>query len=154
MFNNPTNTPGSTAGSTDPNGGTTGVPGSGTAGSGPSVDANGNPITGTTGGLTGQTFGGAGIIGVTPASPKQSILVYKKKNHYNEWEFLYSPLSEMQTISGGGNTGTLNGQPAGGAGNNNTGPGTNGGFGPGGNNGSTGIQPTPTPPQTPSQPQQ
>ncbi len=45
-----------------------------------------------------------------PASPKQSILVYKKKNHYNEWEFTYDPLSDMKTI-GGGSTG-LNGQPA------------------------------------------
>ncbi len=42
--------------------------------------------------------------------PKQSILVYKKKNHYNEWEFTYDPLSDMQTMSGG-NTGTV-GQPA------------------------------------------
>ena len=40
-----------------------------------------------------QTFGGGGIIGFSPASPKQSILIYKKKNHYNEWEFLYSPLA-------------------------------------------------------------
>ena len=61
-------------------------------------------------GQTGQTFGGAGIIGFSPASPKQSVLVYKKKNHYNEWEFTYDPLSDMQTMSGG-NTGTV-GQPA------------------------------------------
>ncbi len=44
---------------------------------------------------TGPAFGGAGIVGFTPASPKQSILVYKKKNPYNEWEFTYSPLSDM-----------------------------------------------------------
>ena len=66
--------------------------------------------SGTGSGQTGQTFGGAGIIGFSPASPKQSILVYKKKNHYNEWEFTYDPLSDMQTVSGG-NTGTV-GQPA------------------------------------------
>ena len=66
--------------------------------------------TGTGSGLTGQTFGGAGIIGFSPASPKQSILVYKKKNHYNEWEFTYDPLSDMPTVSGG-NTGAI-GQPA------------------------------------------
>jgi hypothetical protein len=47
-------------------------------------------------------------------SPKQSILVYKKKNHYNEWEFLYSPLSDTPMM-GGGNAGTI-GQPANGAG--------------------------------------
>ena len=60
-------------------------------------------------GLSGQTFGGAGIIGFEPASPKSSILIYKKKTHYNEWEFVYDPLTEMKTISG--NTGNI-GQPA------------------------------------------
>src|SRR5215472_10736513 len=44
---------------------------------------------------TGPTFGGAGIVGFSPASPKESILVYKKKHHYNEWEFTYSPISDM-----------------------------------------------------------
>jgi len=48
---------------------------------------------------TGQTFGGAGIIGFSPNSPKQSILVYKKKNHYNEWEFVYDPLADRTVIS-------------------------------------------------------
>jgi hypothetical protein len=60
-------------------------------------------------GLTGQTFGGAGIIGFEPAGTKLAILVYKKKTHYNEWEFVYDPLSEMRTQSG--NTGNI-GQPA------------------------------------------
>jgi type II secretory pathway pseudopilin PulG len=74
---------------------------------------SGNGATGTPGGSSsgqnGQTFGGAGIVGFSPASPKQSILVYKKKSHFNEWEFVYDPLSEMKTISG--NTGGI-GQPA------------------------------------------
>ena len=83
-------------------GSTTGTPGSTGSGTGTG--------TGTGSGQTGQTFGGAGIIGFSPASSKQSILVYKKKNHYNEWEFTYDPLSDMQTVSGG-NTGTV-GQPA------------------------------------------
>jgi type II secretory pathway pseudopilin PulG len=67
--------------------------------------------TGQTGmtGQTGQTFGGAGIIGFSPNSPKQSIMVYKKKNHYNEWEFVYDPITEQ--MMSGGNTGTI-GQPA------------------------------------------
>ena len=38
-----------------------------------------------------QTYGGGPIIGVSPASPNQSILNYKKKSHYNEWEFVYDP---------------------------------------------------------------
>ena len=77
-------------------------------GTGSGTSSSGQASTGS--GLTGQTFGGAGIIGFSPASSKQSILVYKKKNHYNEWEFTYDPLSDMQTMSGG-NTGTV-GQPA------------------------------------------
>jgi type II secretory pathway pseudopilin PulG len=87
-----------------------GVPGaaSGTGTSG-STDANGNPVPGTAAGLTGQSFGGAGIIGFSPAGTSQSILVYKKKNHYNEWEFVYDPLLEQ--MMQGGNAGTI-GQPA------------------------------------------
>lgn len=98
----------SNTGATNP--GTTGTTSgaNGTAGTTSGTDANGNPASGTgssgTGfmsGQTGQTFGGAGIIGFEPASPKQSILTLKKKNHYNEWEFTYSPLQEMQQQAGG-----------------------------------------------------
>jgi type II secretory pathway pseudopilin PulG len=88
---------------------TTGSP-SGAPGSTGSTSTSGNSSTGTGTGSNAPTFGGAGIIGFEPASPKQSILVYKKKNHYNEWEFTYDPLSDMKTV-GGGNTG-LTGQPA------------------------------------------
>jgi type II secretory pathway pseudopilin PulG len=56
-------------------------------------------------GLNGQTFGGGGIIGFSPNSPRQSILVYKKKNHYNEWEFVYDPIIDRM-MQMGGNTGT------------------------------------------------
>jgi type II secretory pathway pseudopilin PulG len=83
---------------------------SGTAGSTGSTSSGNTSSAGTGNGSNAPTFGGAGIIGFEPASPKQSILVYKKKNHYNEWEFTYDPLSDMQTV-GGGNTG-LTGQPA------------------------------------------
>jgi type II secretory pathway pseudopilin PulG len=65
----------------------------------------GSGSTSSSTGLTGQTFGGAGIIGFSPGSPKQSILLYKKKNHYNEWEFVYDPLADQVTISG--NTGSI-----------------------------------------------
>jgi type II secretory pathway pseudopilin PulG len=44
---------------------------------------------------SGTLFGGGPIIGVSPASPKQSILVYKKMDHYLDWEFLYSPLTDQ-----------------------------------------------------------
>ncbi len=79
----------------------------------------GNPSSGTTpAGISGDatsaanaspTLGGAGIIGFSPASDKTSLLVYKKKQHYNDWEFTYDPLSDMKTL-GGGSTG-LPGQP-------------------------------------------
>jgi len=95
--------------------GATGTDASGGTGTG-GVDANGNPVAGSdstglasTGSTAGQTFGGAGIIGVIPASPKQSILVYKKMTHYNAWEFDYDPA--METMMQGGNTGMI-GTPA------------------------------------------
>ena len=65
--------------------------------------------SGTDSGLSGQTFGGAGIIGFSPAGTKQSIMIFKKKNRYDEWEFIYDPLTDMRTVSG--NTGGI-GQPA------------------------------------------
>jgi type II secretory pathway pseudopilin PulG len=118
----------SAAGSTDSSAGSS-ANGSSTAststGAG-GTDGNGNPTSGGTntgqgtgastgfGGQTGQTFGGGGIIGFSPASTKQSILIYKKKDHYNEWEFTYDPIMEMMMAGAGGNTGTI-GQPAGAA---------------------------------------
>ena len=65
------------------------------------TDTN-NPSTAssTTGSSAGQTFGGMGIIGFSPNSPKQSILIYKKKNHYNEWEFVYDPRAELMQAGG------------------------------------------------------
>jgi|SRR5947207_6883129 len=77
--NDPSNTGNAGANPTDPNAG---------AGAGGSQITGANPVG-------GQAFGGAGIVGFSPASPKPSILVYKKKTHYNEWEFTYSPASEM-----------------------------------------------------------
>jgi type II secretory pathway pseudopilin PulG len=95
---------GASSGSGQVTGGT--VAGS-TAGSGTGSGSGSSSGTGT--GSSGQTFGGAGIVGFSPASTRASILIYKKKSHYNEWEFVYDPLTEMKTISG--NTGQV-GQPA------------------------------------------
>ena len=111
----------------------TGTTGTGTSGTGSVFGSSNNP-TGN-----GQTFGGGGIIGFSPQSPKKSLIVYKKKNHYNEWEFLYSPLMDQQTMAGG-NTGIV-GQPASGT------------TTPVGGSGT--ITPTaPTTPTTPTTPQQ
>lgn len=130
----PTGAPGQngTGGTTDSNGNPTSTAGSGSNSNSTSTgsSSSSNNPTGS-----GQAFGGGGIIGFSPASPKQSILVYKKKNHYNEWEFLYNPLMDQQMM-GGSNVNT--GMPT-----------------------QTGTNPTnspnptpPTPPTTPTTPQQ
>jgi len=117
-----------------------------------STDSNGNPANGpgngpgnslgNNSGLSGPTFGGAGIMGFSPPSDKQSILVYKKKNHYNEWEFVYDPLSEQ--MNGGSFGGGLNTQPVS---NSSTSVG-------GSQNNDFGPPPAPTPPTPPAPPQQ
>jgi type II secretory pathway pseudopilin PulG len=100
LFNSSTTPSGATSGTT-PSGTTTDP--SQTSGS---AGSTGTGLSSSGSGVSGQTFGGVGIIGFSPNSPKQSILVYKKKNHYNEWEFVYDPLSDMTTI-GSSSTGSL-----------------------------------------------
>ena len=143
-----TGSSGSTA-TTGSTGSTPSATGSSSAGS------SGSSSSGSDTGLSGQTFGGAGIIGYEPASPKQSILIYKKKNHFNEWEFTYDPLSDMQTV-GGGNTGAI-GQPAsststpvGGSpfGSSGSGSGSGSPFGGSNNGPSSNPAPAPMPPDT------
>jgi type II secretory pathway pseudopilin PulG len=120
--------------------GTTGVMGAtGTTGTSGTDQSGGGSLS------SNQTFGGGGIIGFSPGSPKQSILVYKKKNHYNEWEFLYSPLADQ--MMQGGNAGTI-GQPVGGTNNSGTTNGVNGGSS---NNPTGGTPITPTSPTSPQQ---
>ncbi len=102
--NSPTGGSGSAGSPSDSSGNTPGA-----AGSTSGTSSGGAGSTSSTSGSSGPTFGGGGIIGFEPASPKQSILVYKKKNHYNEWEFTYDPLSDLKTI-GGASTGP-GGQP-------------------------------------------
>ena len=96
---------------------------------------------GTLSGDSSGMAGGGSIIGVSPASSKQSILVYKTKNHYNEWEFLYSPLMDAPGMNGGGTTGTV--QPTTGIG--------PGGLTPPGATPPPANPPVPTPPPAPPQ---
>ncbi|MGB0065796.1 MAG: hypothetical protein WBP85_15240 [Terracidiphilus sp.] len=115
---------------TGSSGDTSGTGNSGGAGSSPGSDQSGQSgQSGQTGqtGLSGQTFGGGGIIGFKPPLEKKSILVYKKKNHYNEWEFTYDPISDMQTMGGGNALGN---------GANSQNPNNNSGFGSGSGSGS------------------
>lgn len=103
-----------------------------------------------------QTFGGGGIIGVESTSPKATILEYKKKKHFNEWEFVYDPQADRIMI--GGNAGAI-GSPMSGAGNGGVPtPGAGGAFGTGGaiNNGNqnngNGNQNNGNQPSPPAQP--
>ena len=124
------------ANSNNSNGGTDSNAANGTNTASGTQTGSGSTATGTDAGSTsafgqpGQTFGGAGIMGFSPNSPKQSILVYKKKTHYNEWEFVYDPIAEQMMMQGG------QGGQGGNLGNNGLGtnPTGNNGFG-----GSTGI---------------
>jgi type II secretory pathway pseudopilin PulG len=154
---------GSTIGSSPLGGATTGIAGS-TSSTG-SIGTAGSSGSSSAFGSSNQTFGGAGIIGFSPASTKASIFIYRKKQHYNEWEFVYDPLTDTRTQSG--NTGTI-GQPAGSTSTPVGGSNNNGiGFGPGssgsgsssappsgnGNAPPSGAGPTPpSPPETPAPP--
>jgi type II secretory pathway pseudopilin PulG len=121
---NPGSTPGSNPGAnTDPNAGN-GTNSNGTNGT-PGASTDPNSQNGSTGSGSsfmsgssngsGQTFGGGGIIGVESISPKATILEYKKKKHFNEWEFWYDPNADRMMISG-----SSVGQPMSGAGNTST----------------------------------
>jgi len=130
--------PGGGPGTTVPSPGNPGDP---TAGAGQSTAGGGmfgaNPVG-------GQAFGGAGIVGFSPAIDKQSIIVYKKMNHYNQWEFTYSPLSDMGL--GGFQQGPPQLMPGPGA------PGTGGMGGPGAGGGpAPGLGPGPGPSPAPQQ---
>jgi type II secretory pathway pseudopilin PulG len=58
-------------------------------------DSGNSSTSGMGAGSMNQTFGGGGIIGFSPGSTKQSILIYKKKDHYSDWEFVYDPLADF-----------------------------------------------------------
>ena len=57
---------------------------------GPQSGSAGDAATST----TAQSYGSIGIIGFSPASRRQSLLVYKTMDHYNDWEFVYDPLAD------------------------------------------------------------
>ena len=110
--------------------------------------------------LAGKSFGGGPIIGVTSTSHAASIREFNKKNHYNDWFFIYDPTMDRGGLLRGpaqppvaGTGGSVVGQP---------GTGGNqgiGGMGPGGmNQGSPFGGPLQGPgamiPAQPQQPQQ
>jgi type II secretory pathway pseudopilin PulG len=111
------------------------------------VGTPGSPGAAGTGAAPGaQTFGGGPMVGVASTSKEKSIRIFNKKEHYNEWQFVYDPSSDRGGLLATPNQPGLQGtpgalQPGGTA----VAPGTNGGGAPG--QPGTGLQPTP-----PSQP--
>jgi len=98
---------------------------------------------------TSQTFGGGPIVGVASVSKDKTIREFNKKDHYNQWQFIYDPTSDrggllmtpnQPPLRGAVGVNPQNGAPGA--------PGPNQGFsigqqpGPG----STPMQPNPMPP--------
>ena len=42
----------------------------------------------------GRVFGGGAIVGVASTSKKKTIREFNKKDHYNQWQFIYDPTSD------------------------------------------------------------
>jgi hypothetical protein len=94
------------SGSTGSSTATTTSDGSASSGTNSSASAPGSTNTTTgfgTSDSTGSTTVIGRIVGVSSTSPKESIRVYKKQTHYNQWEFVYDPASDG--ILGGGQPG-------------------------------------------------
>ena len=87
--------------------GTTATGGSPGAPSGPSGTAS-NPFSSDQ--LSGRTFGGGAIVGVSVPSQKESLKEFQQKNHYNEWQFVYDPTMDP-TLRGGIGAGSATGIP-------------------------------------------
>ncbi len=66
----------------------------GSANSGPGGASGFNTGSTTGTGLNGTVFGGGPILGVASLSKAKTIRVYNKKDHYNDWMFIYDPTSD------------------------------------------------------------
>lgn len=90
---------GSTSGQTQGQSGTTaGGQASGTGSTGqPGQTGSNNTIFGNTG-VGGQSFGGGAIVGVASKSTDPTIRVFNKKKNYNDWQFFYSPMFDVQNV--------------------------------------------------------
>jgi type II secretory pathway pseudopilin PulG len=121
-----------------PQGGAPGSqPGGGASPGGSPGSGRGAATTGATGGSTPGSPTGAGITGVTSKSKETSLRLYKGRNHYNEWLFVFTPPAAQPGAGGAPGAGPRGGGPRGG--------GPNGPPGSGGPNG-------PNPPGGPGNP--
>jgi type II secretory pathway pseudopilin PulG len=126
------------------------------AGAAPGAQPGPGSSSGTSPVGSGQVFGGGPIVGVVSTSKEQSIRSFNKKDHYNQWQFIYDPTSDRGGLLMTPNQPPLNinsqnpnGQPA-------NGQPANGqpGAGMNGSTGGFGSQPSSpvTPPAEPAQP--
>ena len=122
--------------------------GRGTGGRGPSTPGPGGrsgmppapQVPQQPSGIGGQGGPGGGILGVASKSKESSILIYKGRSHYNEWQFIHAGASSAPGGAGSQMPGGRGGSPfPGGRGPGGRGPGGRGlqpggerGFGPGG----------------------
>jgi len=102
-----------------------------------------------------QVFGGGAIIGVASFSKAKTIREFNKKDHYNQWQFIYDPSTDRGGLLMTPNQPPLQGavpvnQQNGNAGTPVQGPGSSSGFGLNNNIG-TGQGTSPQPPQQPPQ---
>jgi len=74
-------------GNPSPGNGQTGAPGSSSGNVSGQSSAGGN-----------QTFGGGAIVGVASLSKDPTIRIYNKKQTYNEWKFIYDPMSDRANV--------------------------------------------------------
>jgi type II secretory pathway pseudopilin PulG len=68
--------------------------GAGAAAAGPGAPGTsgaGNPGNGAPG---AQVFGGGPVVGVASTSKDKTIRIFNKKDHYNEWQFIYDPSTD------------------------------------------------------------
>ena len=99
--------------------------------------------------LTSQTFGGGPIVGVASTSKDKTIREFNKKDHYNQWQFIYDPTSDRGGLLMTPNQPPLQGTAAPNPQNGAQGtPAQNPSFGPGQQPGpvNSPVQPNPQPP--------
>jgi type II secretory pathway pseudopilin PulG len=122
------------------------------SGAAPGAQAGPGSSSGTSPVGSGQVFGGGPIVGVVSTSKEQSIRSFNKKDHYNQWQFIYDPSSDRGGLLMTPNQPPLNINSQNPNGQNPNGQPVNGqpGSGMNGSTGGFGSQPSP-PVQPPAQ---
>ena len=73
---------------------TTGTPPADSSQQSGNSGSSNSPFTTVSGQPGDPSFGGGPIVGVASLSTKETVRIYNKKNHYNEWQFVYDPASD------------------------------------------------------------